>query len=272
MAAAPSVLLSEVLQSRGARWISLGWLGFITENVVLSENRTEIIAAFGDENYHRLYNTLSTAACGSIAWGFFKHGRGQGPALAYRGKASLMAGYALQSMGLMGLSQLAPKFQIPVTQEEAQALAVGINSDAAAAAPAASSSFVLRCPMDFKPKDVPADGIYGVDRISRHATFWAFGVYSLGYAATTVFIPEILMCAWPIVFAFVGTSHQDYRYRRGMGGTLSKEKDEKTSNIPFAALITGKQQWSPLVQEIKWENAGIAFAITSLTAFRRFRR
>ena len=264
-----SKFFQECLQSKGVRWISFGWAGFITENVVLSENRTEIIAAFGDDNYHRLYNSLSTAATLSIAWGFFKHGRGQGPIIGNRGKMSLLTGYILQSIGFIGVSQMLPKFQLPFAQESISA--TPSTSTPSEAAPV-SSSYALRCPMDFKPKDVPADGIYGVDRISRHANFWSIGFVTLGYAATSVFIPEIVMCVWPVIFAYIGTSHQDERYRRGMGGTLSKEKDEKTSNIPFAALLSGRQQWTPLMKEMKWENAGLALCLTSITALRRIRR
>ena len=269
MAAATS-FYQQCLHSKGIRYISLGWLGFITENVVLSENRTEIILSFGDDNYHRMYNTLSTVACGSIAYGFFRHGRGQGPILAYRSKASLFTGYVLQSLGVVGLSQMAPKFQLPFTKKSEEVPSSGTISEVEKAAPA--SSYALRCPMDFKPKDIPTDGIYGVDRVSRHASFWSFGITTLGYAMTTVFIPEVVMCAWPIVFAFIGTSHQDSRYRRGMGGSLSKEKDEKTSNIPFLALVTGRQQWEPLMTEIKMENAALAMLVTTFTAFRRFKR
>ena len=271
MAAAslPSKFLQECLQSKGVRWISCGWAAFIAENVILSENRTEIIAEFGDENYHRLYNSLSTAATLSIAWGFFKHGRGQGPIIGNRGKISLLTGYVLQSIGFIGVSQMLPKFQLPFAQEEVSAAPSSSSSPVSAPV---SSSYALRCPMDFKPKDVPADGIYGMDRVSRHSNFWSLGLVTLGYAATTVFVPEIVMCVWPAVFAYIGTSHQDERYRRGMGGSLSKEKDEKTSNIPFAALITGRQQWTPLMNEMKWENAGIALCFTSLTAMRRIRR
>jgi hypothetical protein len=215
MAAVPTVsFFQQCIQSKGIRWISFGWMGFITENVVLSENRTAIIEAFGDDNYHRLYNTLSTAATGSIAFGFFRHGRKMGPILTQRGTVSKLIGYSLQSAGLIGLSQLLPKFQIPVVSSQVEEISEG-NSDVT---PSSSSAFSLRCPMDFRAKDIPADGIYGMDRISRHATFWSFGFLSLGAAATTVFVPEIVMFTWPVVFAYIGGSHQDHRYRQGKGG------------------------------------------------------
>jgi hypothetical protein len=34
----------------------------------------------------------------------------------------------------------------------------------------------------------------------------------------------------------------------------------------------GKQSWSPLVKEIKWENAGIAMLATTVLALRRFKK
>jgi hypothetical protein len=182
MAAVPVSFFQQCIQSKGIRWISFGWMGFITENVVLSENRTAIIEAFGDDNYHRLYNTLSTAATGSIAFGFFRHGRKMGPLLTERGTVSKLIGYSLQSAGLIGLSQLLPKFQIPV--ESSQVLEEISQGNNESVTPS-SSAFSLRCPMDFRAKDIPADGIYGMDRISRHATFWSFGFLSLGAAATT---------------------------------------------------------------------------------------
>lgn len=85
-----------------------------------------------------------------------------GPLVTQRGTLSKVVGYSLQSAGLVGLSQLLPKFQIPVESSQA------IESISDVATTSSSSSFSLRCPMDFRAKDIPADGIYGMDRISRY--------------------------------------------------------------------------------------------------------
>lgn len=69
--------LSAALRDRGVRWIGGGWLAFLTENLVLSHNREEIIARIGDDRYHQIYNTLSTCACASILYGYTKYGRGK---------------------------------------------------------------------------------------------------------------------------------------------------------------------------------------------------
>ena len=54
---------SSPLAHRGVRLIAGGWAFFITENVVVSENRDKIISFMGSEGrYIGLYGTLSTAA------------------------------------------------------------------------------------------------------------------------------------------------------------------------------------------------------------------
>src|SRR5690349_1782159 len=115
---------SALLSSKGVRWIGLGWTGFILENVVMSHNRDWIIENFGSDKYHGVYNVLSTAACGSIFYGYVKHGRGMGPyissipplvmekvinkAKAVRGLPAVAAAFALQVVGFGILSQQIP--------------------------------------------------------------------------------------------------------------------------------------------------------------------
>ncbi len=41
--------------------------------------------------------------------------------------------------------------------------------------------------------------------------------------------------------ALIGGHHQDSRFRRNIGGSLPKDYDDLTSNVPFWALISGKQ-------------------------------
>lgn len=59
--------------------------------------------------------------------------------------------------------------------------------------------------------DIPPNTIYGMERISRHATLWSFGMTCAGYAMITVFIPEVIMFSFPLIFAYIGSEHQDYR-------------------------------------------------------------
>lgn len=267
--------VSSIYKSKGVRWIALGWTGFILENLVLSHNRTEIISAFGDNVYHNVYNTLSTIACSSIAWGYFKHGRKAGPKLPFRSKGAIVAGFVAQSVGLVCLSQLAPKLQVPVTfvTDASGTTEAVADPSVSQQTPAPSKEKLrVRCPMDFKAKDAPTDGgVYGIERISRHCVFWSFGLACMGQACYSLFIPEIVMFSFPLAFAVIGTAHQDYRFRRGWGGQLTPEYERITSNTPFAALLTGRQSWSKLFDETKWVNAGLAVTIAGIRFLRVLR-
>jgi hypothetical protein len=271
-----TINVRSALASRGVRWIAAGWTGFILENLVLSHNRTEIISTFGSDTYHNAYNTLSTVACSSIAWGYFKHGRRTGPKLSSRSKPALIIGLLSQTIGLVCLSQLAPKLQLPVAFGSEN---FGSSADATrpsssknqAAESKSQFSMRIRCPMDFKPIDAPPDGVHGIERISRHCVFWSFGLVCMGQACYALYIPEIVMFTFPIVFALIGSEHQDYRFRRGSGGTLTPEYEHLTSNIPFAALLSGRQSFKKLYDEMKWTNAGLAACLAGVKIIRMIR-
>jgi uncharacterized membrane protein len=79
------------------------------------------------------------------------------------------------------------------------------------------------------------------------------------------------MFSFPIVFSYIGSSHQDYRYRRNNGGRLTPEREAVTSNIPFLALLQGKQSWAALADEVKWTNAGIAGLAAVAMGLRRLK-
>ena len=71
----------------------------------------------------------------------------------------------------------------------------------------------------------------------------------------------------PTAVALLMGSHQDHRFRRGMGGLLEPEVDARTSNVPFAALLMGSQEdswlggWTKLGEEVKGLNAVAALAL-----------
>ena len=56
-----------------------------------------------------------------------------------------------------------------------------------------------------------------------------------------------------------------------MGNTLDPKVDEKTSNVPFWALVTGKQSWSDLLNETKLLNAGIATLLAFIFVAKKTR-
>ena len=157
-----------------------------------------------------------------------------------------------------------PRLQVPITTD------VDLASDAQPrSSDTAVSTVRVRCPMDFRPDDAPEDGIAGLKRVTRHPTLWSMGALGLGTALATPFATEAVMFAMPALVAAIGTTHQDYRFRRNSGGELPPEVDAVTSNVPFFALITGQQSWLALGSEMKWLNAAVALLGAGLLAVGR---
>jgi len=263
---------SPVYTHSMVRWAVGGWTFFVVENAVLSENRTWLIDRLGDDNYHIVYGTFSTIATASIGVAYHRitrkspplplslrrwNGNGNGNGNALPPLAAGLGAWACTSLGLVMVSQVAPSFQVPVS----------VSSQ---------SKLQVRCPFDFADKRLEISNpfeVRGLERISRHPGLWSFGLIGIGQSLLAPTIPLQLWWLGPSLVAWLGGSHTDSRFRRGMGGVLHPEYDCQTSNIPFLAMITGKQPdaWVGLSKEIKPLNAGLALAASSLWVLRRVR-
>ena len=176
-----------LLIHRGVRWVTFGWVAFIAENLVLSHNREDIIAKLGDSNYHTIYNTLSTVACSSIAYGFFKYGKFGGPQFHRRSAVVHLSGMIIQAIGLIGISQLIPTLQVPIgiLRETKKQSNKNHISGQSSSTNESEIKITVRCPMDFRPKTVSADGLFGMERVTRHPAIWSLGFIGLGSAIST---------------------------------------------------------------------------------------
>jgi uncharacterized membrane protein len=216
--------------------VFIGWSAFLAENIILSHNKDYIVKRYGQDGYHTLYNTLSTVACSSILYGFFKNrGKGILNPLFSRSLIPLV----IQAVGFAGLMQSLPKFQIPVS----------INL----------STFhpKMLCPIDFKDKGAK-DADYGMQRITRHPSLWSLGLAGLGTALSRKHLSDAVFFGFPLIIAAVGGWHSDYLHYK------DNDYYRSTSLMPFVALVNGKQKWSDLKDEIKWVNVGIAVGVSLL--------
>lgn len=257
-AAALASSLRVFLYSRDFKWAAGGWAFFIAENAILSENRTYLIAELGDRGYHGAYGSLSTAAMASIGYAFYKLRKN-----AATGASAIIAtavprnqlflSWTLMTLGLSMASQVAPKMQIPVT-----------------------SNLDVRCPFDFtdKRQDKPSSDatgqveLHGLERVTRHAGLWSFALVAAAHSGLAASRPLQVWWLGPTAVAWLGGMHTDSRFRRGMGGSLDPFYDSVTSNVPFLAMITGRQgsvsqAFTKLVEDIKPLNAGIATLIAT---------
>lgn len=274
--------MRAVLQTPAMRWAVGGWSFFIAENVVLSENRDALQQALGgSDNYHLLYGTISTTACASIAYSYFKRAR-QAPPLLWPLTASppaarLAVSVAVQALGLAGLSQAAPRLQLPFGPAQQAPHAAGQAppvQNGGSATPASPRAWSVRCPVDFATERslAAAEGVRGVERVSRHAGLWSFALTCLGEALIVPSVPQAVCLAMPCMVALIGGAHADSRYARGMGGQMPADYAEQTSNVPFAALLTGKQGsegFHGLLSEAKGLNAALGVALAVLLTLRR---
>ena len=266
MASSTSNLLI-VLRSSEVRWAISGWAFFISENAILSENRTFLIEQLGDDNYHLVYGSFSTAAMASIAYSYFRLTRTSGSNLPILWKTAvplrnLAASWTCMSLGLIMASQALPKMQIPFM--------------IAQTTPSSSSyKFQVRCPFDFSDKDtIDIEHVRGLERITRHPGLWSLGLVGMGNAFLQSTIPLRIWWFGPASIAWLGGMHSDSRFRRGMGGTLDPYYESQTSNLPFVAMVTGKQgscTFGELVKEIKPLNAAVATAVATLWVVSRGR-
>ena len=136
-----------------------GWLFFVAENAVLSENRQVFIDRLGDRGYKSCYGLLSTCSLASVAYGLWRHG--PGPRLRIVGTPSLALGSALTCVGLVGAFNLAP------------ALANPLGDD------------FTGCPLDLKAvRAEKASDVVGLERVTRHPQFWSLGFLALAVASS----------------------------------------------------------------------------------------
>jgi uncharacterized membrane protein len=275
-----SSLVSAVATFRKSpliRWAVGGWTFFILENVVLSENRTFLIDRLGgtnEERYHAVYGTCSTIASVSIGYAYWKIRAAKSmPSTLMIWKKSLpppifnlAMSWTLLSVGLVMASQVAPKMQIPVSIA---------NQNSNTSVP--SISLQVRCPFDFSDRHGNQyfdPSVRGLERITRHPGLWSFGLIGLGQSFLASNVPLRIWWMGPCAVAWLGGWHTDSRFRRGMGGTLPPSYDCQTSNVPFVAMLTGKQGsncWGQLINEIKPINAAIGITMSMLWILRRAR-
>ncbi len=215
------------------------------------------------------------------------------------------------SLGLGLLGQLPPKVQIPfhfvesednkndhsgslLTNDNAHHLpAVTTQSTTATTtttntttrdegAGGGGGGWKVRCPFDFTDKrkidagaTTTTDAIqqlHGIERITRHPGLWSFGLVALGHGLLVPSIPQKAFLCMPATVALLGGSHSDSRHRRGLGGTLDREYDEVTSNVPFYAMLSKRQGNEDVakvlqdfwVNEVKQTNALLAMGVSAL--------
>ncbi|MCG8508354.1 MAG: NnrU family protein [Rhodospirillales bacterium] len=80
----------------------------------------------------------------------------------------------------------------------------------------------------------------GVVAITRHPLMWAFILWAGAHLIPNGDLASVILFGFLLVLSLAGPISLDAKARRGLGAAAWAEQAKATSNIPFAAIITGR--------------------------------
>jgi uncharacterized membrane protein len=102
-----------------------------------------------------------------------------------------------------------------------------------------------------------ADAVKGMLRITRHPFLWGVATWAMGHLLVNGDSAGVVLFGSLLVLALFGTVSIDAKRRRMLGEQWDVFATQ-TSNIPFAAIITGRQRLD--IGEIGWWRLALAVA------------
>lgn len=85
------------------------------------------------------------------------------------------------------------------------------------------------------------DAVQGMLRITRHPFLWGVAIWAGGHLMVNGDRASIVLFGSMLALAVFGTTSIDAKRRKALGDTYTAFT-RQTSNIPFAAILTGKQK------------------------------
>lgn len=108
------------------------------------------------------------------------------------------------------------------------------------------------------------DVVKGMLRITRHPFLWGVALWAAGHLLVNGDRAGIVLFGSLLALALFGTTSIDAKRRRALGSTWD-DFAAKTSNIPFAAILSGRQSLN--LGEIGWWRIALAVAIYTALLF-----
>ena len=93
------------------------------------------------------------------------------------------------------------------------------------------------------------DAIQGMLRITRHPFLWGVAIWAFGHLVVNGERASLVLFGSMLLLALFGTASIDAKRKRALGATWDTFAAQ-TSNIPFAAILAGRQKLS--LGEIGW--------------------
>ncbi|HEX6859140.1 MAG TPA: NnrU family protein [Caulobacteraceae bacterium] len=108
------------------------------------------------------------------------------------------------------------------------------------------------------------DVVRGMLRITRHPFLWGVAIWAAGHLLVNGDAPSILLFGSMLALAVFGTLSIDAKRKRALGATY-EAFTAQTSNLPFGAVVSGRQKLS--LGEIGWWKLLIAVAVWAAVLF-----
>jgi uncharacterized membrane protein len=106
--------------------------------------------------------------------------------------------------------------------------------------------------------------VRGIVRITRHPFLWGVGLWAFVHLIVNGDLASVILFGSLLVLALGGTVSIDAKRRRSFGDQWSRFT-QTTSNVPFAAIVAGKNQLRPALREI-----GILRPVIAIAAYALF--
>jgi uncharacterized membrane protein len=106
--------------------------------------------------------------------------------------------------------------------------------------------------------------VRGIVRITRHPFLWGVGLWACVHLIVNGDLASVILFGSLLVLALGGTVSIDAKRRRSFGDQWSRFT-QTTSNVPFAAIVAGKNQLRPALREI-----GILRPVIAIAAYALF--
>lgn len=102
------------------------------------------------------------------------------------------------------------------------------------------------------------DAIKGMLRITRHPFLWGVAIWAGGHILVNGSVAALILFGAMLLLALFGTVSIDAKRRRALGQSWATFA-ERTSSVPFAAILAGRQ--SLAIGEIGWWRIALAIAV-----------
>jgi uncharacterized membrane protein len=103
-----------------------------------------------------------------------------------------------------------------------------------------------------------AEPARGILRVTRHPFMWGVALWALAHVVPNGDAAAVVLFGTFAILALLGTLLIDHKFRARRGAQWQRFA-AMTSNLPFAAILAGRQHFAPA--EIGWRRVGVALAL-----------